>query len=85
MKRKEVKRLLKENPEFEAWLSEDSTRVTAVRKNPGMAEEMFKQWNDRKKSVIDFDNISQKTKRASEMLTGVQSIMDMMAEYTKKL
>ena len=85
MKRKEVKRLLKDNPEFEAWVAEDSMRVTAVRKNPGMAEEMFKKWNDRKKGKLDFDNISQKTKRASEMLTGVQSIMDMMADYTKKL
>ncbi|MGG1661014.1 hypothetical protein [Brevibacillus sp. NRS-1366] len=85
MKRKEVKRLLKEHPEFEAWVEEDSMRVMAVRKNPGMAEEMFKRWNDRKKGKLDFDHISQKTKRASEMLTGVQSIMDMMADYTKKL
>lgn len=50
-----------------------------------MAEELFKRWNDRKRGRLDFDNISQKTKRASEMLTGVQSIMDMMADYTKKL
>ncbi|GEB34881.1 MULTISPECIES: hypothetical protein [Brevibacillus] len=85
MKKKEVKKLLKENPEFEAWVVEDSMRVRAVRSNPGMAEELFKRWNDRKRGRLDFDNISQKTKRASEMLTGVQSIMDMMADYTKKL
>ncbi|MGN7470612.1 hypothetical protein [Brevibacillus sp. SAFN-007a] len=85
MKKKEVKRLLKEHPEFEAWVVEDSMRVRAVRSNPAMAEELFKRWNDRKRGRLDFDNISQKTKRASEMLTGVQSIMDMMADYTKKL
>ncbi|EJL39643.1 hypothetical protein P4U99_10810 [Brevibacillus agri] len=85
MKKKEVKKLLRENPEFEAWVVEDSMRVRAVRSNPGMAEELFKRWNDRKRGRLDFDNISQKTKRASEMLTGVQSIMDMMADYTKKL
>lgn len=85
MKRKEAKRFLKAHPEFEAWVMEDSTRVRAVRANPGIAEEMFKKWSDRKKGVPNFDNISQKTKRASEMLTGVQSIMDMMAEYTKKI
>lgn len=85
MKKKEVKKLLKENPEFEAWVVKDSMRVRAVRSNPGMAEELFKRWNDRKRGRLDFDNISQKTKRASEMLTGVQSIMDMMADYTKKL
>lgn len=84
MKRKEVKRLLKEHPEFKAWVLEDSMRVTAVRSNPETAEEMFKRWSERKKGRVDFNNISQKTKRANEMLTGVQSIMDMMADYTKK-
>ncbi|QRG70351.1 hypothetical protein [Brevibacillus choshinensis] len=85
MKRKEVKRLLKDHPEFEAWLKEDQARVESVRSNPSAAEELFKKWNDRKKGKLDFDTISQKTKRASEMLNGVQSIMDMMADYTKKL
>ncbi|MFD2371578.1 hypothetical protein ACFSO0_16750 [Brevibacillus sp. GCM10020057] len=85
MKRKEVKRLLKEHPEFESWLMEDEARVRAVRTNPGTAEELFKQWSDRKKGRLDFHTISQKTKRASEMLNSVQSIMDMMADYTKKL
>ncbi len=85
MKRKEVKRLLKEHPEFESWLMEDQTRLESVRSNPSAAEELFKKWNDRKKGKLDFDSISQKTKRASEMLNGVQSIMDMMADYTKKL
>lgn len=84
MKRKDVKRLLKAHPEFEAWLMEDSMRVTAVRSNPETAEEMFKRWSDRKKGILDFDTISQKTKRASEMLTNVQSILEMMAEQTKK-
>lgn len=85
MKRKEVKRLLKEHPEFESWLLEDDARARAVRSNPSAAEELFKRWSDRKKGRLDFDGISQKTKRASEMLNGVQSIMDMMADYTKKL
>ncbi|RNB58991.1 hypothetical protein EDM57_05815 [Brevibacillus gelatini] len=85
MRKKEVKKLLKENPEFEAWIAEDSMRVRAIRSNPSLTEQFFKRWNDRKRGRLDFDNISQKTKRASEMLTGVQSIMDMMANYTKKL
>lgn len=85
MKRKEVKRLLREHPEFEAWLEEDASRVSTIKSNPGAAEDLFKRWSDRKKGRVDFDTISQKTKKASEMLTGVQSIMDMMADYTKKL
>lgn len=85
MKRKEVKRLLKEHPEFKSWLMEDETRIKSVRSNPSTAEELFKRWSDRKSGKLDFGTISQKTKRASEMLNGVQSIMDMMADYTKKL
>lgn len=85
MKRKEVKRLLRQHPEFEAWMLEDSSRVSAVRGNPAAAEELFKRWSERKSQRLDFETLSQKTKRASEMLTGVQSIMDMMADYTKKL
>lgn len=85
MKRKEVKKLLREHPEFEAWLEEDASRVSAVKKNPDAAEDLFKRWTDRKKGRVDFSIISQKTKKASEMLSGVQSIMDMMSDYTKKL
>lgn len=85
MKRREVRQLLKDNPEFKTWLMEDDVRKKSVRSNPSTAEELFKQWNDRKKGKLDFGSISQKTKRASEMLGGVQSIMDMMADYTKKL
>ncbi|MBH0332693.1 hypothetical protein ABH14_23600 [Brevibacillus brevis] len=84
MKKKEVKQLLKKHPEFEAWVLEDSMRIRAVKSNPGMAEELFKRWNERKKGLLDFEGITQKTKRASEMLTGVQSIMEMMSDYSKK-
>lgn len=85
MKRKEVKRLLRQHPEFESWLLEDSARANSVRNNPAAIAEMFQRWNERKKQRFDFESLSQKTKRASEMLNGVQSIMDMMADYTKKI
>jgi hypothetical protein len=85
MKRKEVKRFLRANPEFEAWLDEDAMRKSMIKSNPSAVEELFKRWSDRKKGVLDFNTISQKTKKASEMLTGVQTFMDMMADYTKKL
>jgi hypothetical protein len=84
MKKKEVKRLLKQHPEFEQWLLQDSARVSTVRSNPASIGELFKRWNDRRMGRIDFQGISQKTKRASEMLGNVQSIMEMMADYSKK-
>ncbi len=85
MKKKEVRRLFKQNPDFEAWVREDSSRVSAIRANPSTADELFKRWNARKnRGPIDFQGITEKTKRASEMLTNVQSIMEMMAEYNKK-
>ncbi|WP_421617867.1 hypothetical protein ACAF76_010370 [Brevibacillus sp. TJ4] len=87
MKRKDVKRLFRQHPEFKTWLMEDSSRAKEVRKNPDKAEELFRRWNERnrQRQRLDFNSLSQKTKRASEMLNGVQSIMDMMADYTKKL
>lgn len=84
VKKKDMKRLFKANPDFEAWLMQDPSRVAAIRANPAAANDLFKRWNDRKKGIIDFDNITQKTKRASEMLTNVQSIMEMMSDYSKK-
>ena len=85
MNRKEAKRFLREHPEFEAWLQEDNERISAVRSNPGAIEEMFKRWSTRKRQRLDFESLSEKTKRASEMLSGVQSIMDMFADNMKKL
>ncbi|MFY0545687.1 hypothetical protein [Brevibacillus sp. H7] len=85
MRKKEVKRLLKQHPEFEAWLLQDSSRISAIRANPAAAGDWFKRWNERKNRVpIDFDSLTQKTKRANDMLTNVQSIMEMMADYNKK-
>ncbi|USG68243.1 hypothetical protein NDK47_13570 [Brevibacillus ruminantium] len=84
MKKKELKRLFKDNPEFESWLKQDPTRVASVRSNPAVADDLFKKWKDRKKGRIDFDNITEKTRRAGEMLSNVQSIMEMMSDYSKK-
>lgn len=86
MKKKEVKKLLKQNPEFAQWLTQDKTRVAEIKNNPAVAAQLFKTWNDKHKGFgrLNFNVISQKTKRASEMLSNVQSIMDMIADYSKK-
>ncbi|MEJ8546245.1 hypothetical protein [Brevibacillus borstelensis] len=84
MKKKELKRLFKTNPDFEAWLRQDASRIESIRANPAAASQLFKRWSDRKKGKIDFENITEKTKKASEMLTNVQSFMEMMSEYSKK-
>lgn len=84
MKKKEVKRLLRDNPDFKAWLMQNAARISSIRSNPEKAGELFRRWKDRKKGKIDFTSISQKTKRASEMLTNMTSIMEMMADYNKR-
>jgi hypothetical protein len=85
MKKKEVKRLLRQHPEFEQWLQQDSSRISTIRENPAAAGDLFKRWSERRnKGVIDFKSITEKTKRANEMLMNVQSIMEMMAEHNKK-
>lgn len=83
MKRKEVKKLLKNNPEFEAWLMKDSSRMSAIKENPAAAKELYNRWNTSKK-IFDFDTMSKKTVRARDMLGNVQSIMELMSEYVKK-
>jgi len=85
MKKKEVKRLLRQHPEFEEWLLQDPSRVSAIRSKPAVASEMFQRWSERRnKGIINFESLTQKTKRANEMLSNVQNIMEMMAEYNKK-
>lgn len=53
-------------------------------RQPGGCKRFVQAMERQKKGIIDFDNITQKTKRASEMLTNVQSIMEMMSDYSKK-
>jgi predicted CopG family antitoxin len=84
MNRKELRQLLRQHPDFEQWLLQDSERLDSVRNNPASAGDLFKRWNDRKKGSIDFQGISEKTKRASEVLGNVQTIMEKISDYNKK-
>jgi hypothetical protein len=83
VKKKGVKKLLKQHPEFEAWLLKDSSRITAVKANPASAQDLFKRWSMSKRA-LDFEGITAKTQRAKDMLGNFQSIMDVMSEYAKK-
>ncbi|HZG16300.1 MAG TPA: hypothetical protein VE710_14970 [Candidatus Bathyarchaeia archaeon] len=83
MKKKEVKKLLKENPEFESWLMKDNSRIAAIKENPSSAKDLYKRWSTSKK-MLDFQTITEKTSRARDMLGNVQSIMELMSEYAKK-
>ena len=44
MNRKQAKRLLRANPEFEAWLREKPEEVAKVREHPTEVQGMFEQW-----------------------------------------
>ncbi len=83
MNKKEVKKFLKDKPEFTSWLMQDSSRLSAIKANPEAVKQMYKQWNSPKKT-IDFNYITQKTSRAREMLGNVQSIMEIMSDHAKK-
>ncbi|CAJ1002696.1 hypothetical protein [Brevibacillus aydinogluensis] len=52
MKKKEVKRLLRDNPDFKAWLMQDAARISSIRSNPEKAGELFRRWKDRKKGRL---------------------------------
>ncbi|NGQ95748.1 hypothetical protein G3578_11340 [Brevibacillus sp. SYP-B805] len=83
MKKRELRKLLKQNPEFEAWLQKDPARLSELKANPASAQELFRRWSISRR-MFDFDSITEKTKRAKDVLTNFQSILEVMSEYAKK-
>lgn len=59
--------------------------MAALRANRSNATQLYKRWSDSQHPTIALEAISRKTKRASEVLNNVQSLMEMMSEYTKKM
>ena len=86
MKKRDVRKLLRLNPEFKSWLLKDSIRVVDVRSNPEAARMLYKKWQSEvaRKQLIDFKNITEKTKKATDMLNSVHSFMAKMVEQDKK-
>ena len=87
MKKKDVKKLLKEHPDFANWLKKDPTKVASLRNNPKEATKLLSKWraeSDKRNILIDFESLSEKSKRASQMLGSIQNVMDLLAEYSKK-
>lgn len=87
MNRKEVKRLLKEHPEFSNWVKKDPVKMSTLRSNPKEASKMLSKWqaeNQKRVPMVDFEILSEKSRRASQMLGNIQNVMEMLAEYSKK-
>lgn len=89
MKKREVKKLLRDNPEFSNWVKKDPVRMENIRSNPDETVRMMAKWRSeaRKKLnpfLVDFEMLSDKSKRASEMLGSIQSVLEMLSEYSKK-
>ncbi|MGD8189357.1 hypothetical protein ACQCN2_05070 [Brevibacillus ginsengisoli] len=86
MKKKEVNKLLKENPEFHNWIKKDSAKMSNIRKNPHEATNLFAKWRSetqKRPSMLDFHSLSEKSRRASQILGNVQNVMEMLAEFSK--
>ncbi|MBO8162905.1 MAG: hypothetical protein H0Z34_04180 [Brevibacillus sp.] len=89
MRSRELKRVLRENPDFAAWLRQDVKRLQQIRANPSAAGRLltiWKQSNSRRGigTAIDFEEMSRKTKRATDVLNKVQLFMDSMAVFAKE-
>lgn len=85
MRKRDVKRLLRMNPAFESWLLQDSMRAIEVRMDPGKTKGFYKKWKQESwKKIFSIENITEKSKRASDMLTDVQTVMEMMTEQNTK-
>ncbi len=87
MKRREVKKMLQNHPKFAQWVRQDASRIREIRSNPAAATRLFSKWQQvqtkRNFPVVDFERLSTHTRRMSEVLSNVQSVMDVMAEYVK--
>lgn len=84
MKKRDIKRLFKDYPRFKEWVMADPARQQEMKKSSAGATQLFKRWSEKSTANINFYNISEKTKRASEMLASVQSVMDLLNDYAKK-
>lgn len=88
MKRKEVRKVLRENPEFAAWIREDSARLAEFRANPRDVSKLLNRWKQttvrRHSPALDYAEISRKTKRASDVLGKVQNFMNSIVEYANE-
>ncbi len=88
MKRKDVKKLLKEHPDFANWVKQDPVKKASLRNNPKEAPRLLEKWKAESKKrnplLIDFEFLSEKSRRASQMLGNIQSVMEMLADYSKK-
>lgn len=84
MNRKQVKKLMKEHPSFTAWVRQDPRRVDAIRANPAEADRYYRQWKAHNAWIQDLQHLSEKAKRASELLDNIRTAIDMMTELQKK-
>lgn len=87
MKKKDVKKLLKDYPEFSNWVKKDPMKMANLRSNPKEAPKLLAKWraeSQKRSTLIDFETFAEKSKRASQMLGNIQNVMDILAEYSKK-
>ncbi|MFM1655168.1 hypothetical protein ACI7RC_24205 [Brevibacillus sp. B_LB10_24] len=85
MVKKDRKKLLRDHPEFSAWIQQHPDRVKTVRRNPASIQQMFSEWqtaNQRKRlfTSFDFGQLASKARRISEVLENMNAVMGMMAE-----
>ncbi|AKF95726.1 hypothetical protein ABE137_20410 [Brevibacillus laterosporus] len=91
MKKSTAKRILRDYPEFEAWLKQKPTRVARVLSNPATMDKYLEQWEKEKKrqqrtslaSLVNLQSISEKTRKVNEKLTSLQSILDVISDNKK--
>ncbi|WP_019119537.1 hypothetical protein [Brevibacillus massiliensis] len=89
MVKRETKKLLRDHPEFSAWLKQHPDKRETVRKNPASIRQLFSEWqmaNRRRRlfTSLDFSQWASKARRISEVLENMNAVMGMMAEDSNK-
>lgn len=85
MRKKDVKRLFRLSPGFESWLLKDGMRAIEVRIDPEKTRNFYKQWKqETRKGLFSLENITEKSKRANDVLSNVHTLMEKIVEQNNK-
>ncbi|GAA4707458.1 hypothetical protein [Brevibacillus fulvus] len=82
--RRAANKILRENPNFSKWLLSDSNRVKEIRANPEIVQTWHQKWREQNFGKLNLYNLTEKTRRANEWLTKVQSALENMSNPDKK-
>jgi len=88
MNRKQAKRLLKANPEFELWLREKPEEVAKVREHPTEVQGIFEQWKKEQTQKQQLERIEMSYRHMLNQFNELNTLLqraDQIASHVKAI